>query len=49
MAENVKRCGYEKPTPIQAYTIPAVKLGYDVVGIAQTGMALPPVPLASSN
>ncbi|CAK1359666.1 ATP-dependent RNA helicase DED1 [Cercospora beticola] len=37
MAENVKRCGYEKPTPIQAYTIPAVKLGYDVVGIAQTG------------
>ncbi|KAI5364672.1 Putative ATP-dependent RNA helicase DEAD-box, Helicase superfamily 1/2, ATP-binding protein [Septoria linicola] len=35
--ENIQRCGYGKPTPIQAYTIPAVKLGYDVVGIAQTG------------
>ncbi|KAF7192805.1 ATP-dependent RNA helicase DBP1 [Pseudocercospora fuligena] len=35
--DNIKRCGYDKPTPIQAYTIPAVKLGHDVVGIAQTG------------
>lgn len=39
MLDNVKRCGYSKPTPIQAYTIPAVKLGHDVVGIAQTGMS----------
>ncbi|EME38786.1 hypothetical protein DOTSEDRAFT_180684 [Dothistroma septosporum NZE10] len=35
--DNVKRCGYVNPTPIQAFTLPAVHLGYDVVGIAQTG------------
>lgn len=38
MLDNVKRCGYKTPTPIQAYTIPAVQMGHDVVGIAQTGM-----------
>ncbi|KAK4608991.1 ATP-dependent RNA helicase DED1 [Fulvia fulva] len=37
MLDNVKRCGYKTPTPIQAYTIPAVQMGHDVVGIAQTG------------
>jgi ATP-dependent RNA helicase DDX3X len=37
MLENVKMCGYHYPTPIQAYTIPAVLTGHDVVGIAQTG------------
>ncbi|KAJ4293133.1 hypothetical protein N0V90_008415 [Kalmusia sp. IMI 367209] len=35
--ENIKLCKYEFPTPIQAYTIPAVLTGHDVVGIAQTG------------
>ncbi|KAF1975451.1 DEAD-domain-containing protein [Bimuria novae-zelandiae CBS 107.79] len=35
--ENVKRCKYDSPTPIQAYCIPAVLTGHDVVGIAQTG------------
>jgi ATP-dependent RNA helicase DDX3X len=34
---NVKLCGYRIPTPIQAYTIPAVLTGHDVVGVAQTG------------
>jgi ATP-dependent RNA helicase DDX3X len=38
MLENVKLCRYNKPTPIQAYTIPAVLTGHDVVGVAQTGM-----------
>jgi hypothetical protein len=37
MLENVKKCGYNYPTPIQAYTIPALLTGHDVVGIAQTG------------
>ncbi|KAL5444552.1 hypothetical protein PMIN07_004997 [Paraphaeosphaeria minitans] len=35
--ENVKRCKYDFPTPIQAYCIPAVLTGHDVIGIAQTG------------
>ena len=32
-----KKMGYRVPTPIQAYTIPAVLSGADVIGIAQTG------------
>jgi ATP-dependent RNA helicase DDX3X len=38
MLENVKLCRYDSPTPIQAFTIPAVLTGHDVVGVAQTGM-----------
>ncbi|KAL8668693.1 MAG: hypothetical protein Q9168_006690 [Polycauliona sp. 1 TL-2023] len=34
---NVKRCGFEIPTPIQAYCLPAVLKNLDVIGIAQTG------------
>jgi ATP-dependent RNA helicase DDX3X len=34
---NVQRCGYDEPTPVQAYTIPAVLQGVDVVAISQTG------------
>lgn len=34
---NTELCGYDTPTPIQSYTIPAIQLGYDVVGVAQTG------------
>jgi ATP-dependent RNA helicase DDX3X len=37
MMENVKLAGYDIPTPIQQYCMPAVKLGYDVVACAQTG------------
>jgi ATP-dependent RNA helicase DDX3X len=40
MLENVKLCKYAVPTPIQAYTIPAVLTGHDVVGVAQTGMSI---------
>ena len=34
---NVKRSGYEEPTPIQRATIPLVLSGKDVLGCAQTG------------
>lgn len=37
MLENVEFCGYNYPTPIQMYTIPAVLTGHDVVAVAQTG------------
>jgi len=37
MAHNVELAGYRKPTPIQMYCLPAIKQGYDVIGIAQTG------------
>ncbi len=33
----LKELGYEKPSPIQAETIPALLAGRDVVGLAQTG------------
>jgi ATP-dependent RNA helicase DDX3X len=39
MVQNIALCGYEHPTPIQAYTIPAVLQGKDVIATAQTGMA----------
>lgn len=35
--ENVKCCGYEKTTAVQAYCIPAVLAGRDIVAVAQTG------------
>lgn len=35
--ENVKLCQYPHPTPIQAYCIPAVLSGHDLVACAQTG------------
>ncbi|KAF2150404.1 DEAD-domain-containing protein [Myriangium duriaei CBS 260.36] len=34
---NIQKCGYEKPTAIQAYCIPAVLSGKDIVAVAQTG------------
>ncbi|GAW26156.1 putative DEAD DEAH box helicase [Rosellinia necatrix] len=37
MLENVIKCGYKTPTPIQRYCIPAIKMGYDLLAIAQTG------------
>jgi ATP-dependent RNA helicase DDX3X len=41
MLKNVKLAGYEEPTPIQRYCLPAIHLGYDVIAIAQTGEQLP--------
>ncbi|KAL8714153.1 MAG: hypothetical protein Q9220_001882 [cf. Caloplaca sp. 1 TL-2023] len=35
--ENVRRCGFAVPTPIQAYCLPAVLKNLDLIGIAQTG------------
>ncbi|KAJ0425991.1 DEAD/DEAH box RNA helicase [Aspergillus carlsbadensis] len=37
MRQNIRLCGYEFPTPIQAYAIPAVLTGHDLIAIAQTG------------
>ncbi|RFU76909.1 dead deah box rna helicase [Trichoderma arundinaceum] len=37
MLKNIELAGYEVPTPIQKFTIPAILQGYDVIGIAQTG------------
>lgn len=37
MRENVRLCRYETPTPIQAYCIPSILLGHDIVACAQTG------------
>jgi len=34
---GVKDAGYERPTPIQAQTVPAAMAGRDVLGLAQTG------------
>ncbi|KAL8667200.1 MAG: hypothetical protein Q9202_000772 [Teloschistes flavicans] len=35
--DNVRRCGFLLPTPIQGYCLPAVLKNLDVIGIAQTG------------
>lgn len=35
--EAIKKAGYEKPTPIQAQSIPAIMKGRDIIGIAKTG------------
>ncbi|KAJ9622710.1 hypothetical protein H2203_006361 [Taxawa tesnikishii (nom. ined.)] len=35
--ENLSLSGYDRPTVVQAYCIPAVLEGYDVVAVAQTG------------
>ncbi|KAL6237052.1 hypothetical protein BDW75DRAFT_229012 [Aspergillus navahoensis] len=37
MRQNIRLCGYEFPTPIQAYAIPAVLTSHDLIAIAQTG------------
>jgi superfamily II DNA/RNA helicase len=38
MLENVRLCGYEHPTAVQSYAIPAVLANLDVIAVAQTGM-----------
>jgi len=35
--EVLKKCNYEKPTPVQAQGIPSIMSGRDVIGIAKTG------------
>lgn len=35
--ENINKCGYDTPTAIQAYCIPAVLQDLDIVAVAQTG------------
>jgi len=35
--EILKKLAYEKPTPIQTQTIPAIMCGKDIIGIAKTG------------
>ena len=37
MVNNIDLCGYTNPTPVQAYTIPAVLENRDVIAVAQTG------------
>lgn len=37
MLRNVELCGYKETTPIQAYVLPAVLKGHDVIACAQTG------------
>nr|XP_023027021.1 ATP-dependent RNA helicase vasa-like [Leptinotarsa decemlineata] len=37
LLENIKKSGYDKPTPIQKYAIPIIMKGRDLMGCAQTG------------
>lgn len=37
MLENVRLCGYEQPTAVQSYAIPAVLANLDLIAVAQTG------------
>jgi superfamily II DNA/RNA helicase len=35
--ENIKRAGYDKPTPVQKHALPILCAGYDIMACAQTG------------
>lgn len=37
LMENIKKCKFKEPTPIQKYTIPIILSGKDLMASAQTG------------
>ncbi|MCF8057112.1 MAG: DEAD/DEAH box helicase [Desulfocapsa sp.] len=37
IADNIRNCGYEHPTPIQEEAMPKIMDGKDLLGLAQTG------------
>jgi ATP-dependent RNA helicase DDX3X len=37
LEDNIRRCGYDQPTPVQKYSIPVALAGRDVMCCAQTG------------
>jgi len=37
LVENIRRCGYVRPTPVQKFSIPAGLAGRDIMCCAQTG------------
>lgn len=37
LIENIKKCKFTKPTPIQKYSIPIILSGKDLMAAAQTG------------
>lgn len=37
LLDNVKRSGYQKPTPVQKHAIPIIMSGRDLMACAQTG------------
>jgi ATP-dependent RNA helicase DDX3X len=44
MVQNIGLCGYNVPTPVQAYTIPAAVQNRDIIAVAQTGISSLLVP-----
>ncbi|EER17252.1 ATP-dependent RNA helicase ded-1, putative [Perkinsus marinus ATCC 50983] len=37
IVENIKRCGFDRPTPVQKYSIPTLTTRRDLMSCAQTG------------